>query len=83
MSDPTAKPNTSRQAIVPRIRRGSAYCKPRPVSDADPELMHRIDKLHMEAPFTGIHSTSMVRVLDCSPKSPAVQSRSKGRQPAL
>lgn len=27
--------------------------KPRPVSDADLKLMHRIDKLHMEFPFAG------------------------------
>lgn len=32
---------------------GSVYCKPRPVSDADLKLMHRIDKLHMEFPFAG------------------------------
>jgi putative transposase len=27
--------------------------QPRPISDADLKLMHRIDKLHMEAPFAG------------------------------
>lgn len=53
MIDPTAKLSVSRQAIVLGISRGSAYYKPRPVSDADLKLMHRIDKLHMEFPFAG------------------------------
>ncbi len=53
MIDPTAKLSVSRQAIMLRISRGSVYCKPRPVSDADLKLMHRIDKPHMEFPFAG------------------------------
>ena len=53
MIDPTAKLSVSRQAIVLGISRGAVYYKPRPVSDADLKLMHRIDKLHMEFPFTG------------------------------
>lgn len=53
MIDPSAKLSVSRQAIVPGISRGSVYCRPRPVSDADLKLMHRIDKLHMEFPFSG------------------------------
>ena len=53
MIDPAAKLSVSRQAIVLGISRGSAYYKPRPVSDADLKLMHRIDKLHMEFPFAG------------------------------
>lgn len=53
MIDPTAKLTVSRQAMVLGISRGSVYYKPRPVSDADLKLMHRIDKLHMEFPFAG------------------------------
>jgi hypothetical protein len=53
MIDPAAKLSVSRQAIVLGISRGSVYYKPRPVSDADLKLMHRIDKLHMEFPFAG------------------------------
>ena len=53
MIDPTAKLSVSRQAGVLGIRRGSVYYKPRPVSDADLKLMHRIDTLHMEFPFAG------------------------------
>jgi len=53
MIDLTAKLSVSRQAIVLGISRGSVYYKPRPVSDADLNLMHRIDKLHMEFPFAG------------------------------
>ena len=33
--------------------RSSVSYTPRPVSDADLKLMHRIDKLHMEFPFAG------------------------------
>ena len=53
MIDPAAKLSVSRQAIVLGISRGSVYYQPRPVSDADLKLMHRIDKLHMEFPFAG------------------------------
>jgi len=53
MIDPTAKLSVSRQAIMLGISRGSVYYTPRPVSDADLKLMHRIDKLHMEFPFAG------------------------------
>ncbi|WP_217898769.1 IS3 family transposase [Puniceibacterium sediminis] len=53
MIDPTAKLSVSRQAVVLGISRGAVYYKPRPVSDADLKLMHRIDKLHMEFPFAG------------------------------
>jgi len=53
MIDPAARLSVSRQAIVLGISRGSVYCKPRPVSDADLKLMHRIDRLHMEFPFAG------------------------------
>lgn len=53
MIDPNAKLSVSRQAIVLGISRGSDYYQPRPVSDADLKLMHRIDKLHMEFPFAG------------------------------
>ena len=53
MIDRNAKRSVSRQAIVLGISRGAAYYEPRPVSDADLKLMHRIDKLHMEFPFAG------------------------------
>ena len=53
MIDATAKLSVSRQATVLGISRGSVYYQPRPVSDADLKLMHRIDKLHMEFPFAG------------------------------
>ncbi|PIL17884.1 hypothetical protein P775_22605 [Puniceibacterium antarcticum] len=47
------KLSISRQAIVLGISRGRVYYQPRPVSDADLKLMHRIDKLHMGFPFAG------------------------------
>ena len=53
MIDRTAKLSVGRQAKVLGISRGSVYDKPRPVSDADLKLIHRIDKLHMELPFAG------------------------------
>ena len=51
MIDNSAKLSVSRQAILLGISRGSVYYQLRPGSDAD--LMHRIDKLHMEFPFAG------------------------------
>jgi putative transposase len=42
-----------RQARLLSLSRSSVYYKPRPVSEADLKLMHRIDKLHMEFPFAG------------------------------
>ncbi len=42
MINPTAKLSVSRQALVLGISRGSVYYQPRPVSDADLKLMHRI-----------------------------------------
>ena len=35
------------------ISRGRVYYQPRPPSDVDLKLMHRIDKLHIELPFAG------------------------------
>jgi putative transposase len=43
MIDPSAKLSVSRQAIVLGISRGSVYYKPRPASDSDLKLMHRIN----------------------------------------
>ena len=43
----------TRQARLLGISRGAVYYLPRPVSDADLALMHRIDELHLEHPFMG------------------------------
>jgi putative transposase len=53
MIDATTKLSVSRQATALGISRGSVYYQPRPVSDADLKLMHRIDKLHTAFPFAG------------------------------
>ena len=42
MIDNSAKLSVSRQVILLGISRGSVYYQPRPVSDADLKLMHRI-----------------------------------------
>ena len=42
-----------RQAEALAISRGSVYYQPRPVSEADLALMKRIDRLHLDYPFTG------------------------------
>ena len=42
-----------RQAKALGISRSGVYYLPRPISDADLELMRRIDELHMEYPFAG------------------------------
>ena len=44
MIDPTSKLSINRQARVLGISRGSVYYQPRPISDADLKLMHRIYK---------------------------------------
>src|SRR5207302_11456762 len=43
----------TRQAEVLKISRGSVYYLPRPVPDADLEIMWRLDRLHLEYPFAG------------------------------
>lgn len=43
----------ARQAKALKISRGAIYYKPRPVSDADLQIMRRIDQLHLEHPFMG------------------------------
>lgn len=53
MIDPAVELSVSRQAVMLGISRGSVYYQPRPVTDANLKLMHRIDKLHMEFPFAG------------------------------
>jgi putative transposase len=53
MINNSAKLSVSRQASLLGISRGSVYYQPRPVSDADLKLMHRMDKLHTAFLFTG------------------------------
>jgi putative transposase len=43
----------TRQAEALNISRGSVYYLPRPVSDTDLAIMHRLDRLHLEFPFAG------------------------------
>src|SRR6202051_2256470 len=43
----------ARQAEVLKISRGSVYYLPRPVSAADLAVMQRLDRLHLEYPFSG------------------------------
>ena len=43
----------ARQAKLVGISRSSVYYTPRPVSEADLLLIHRIDALHMNYPFAG------------------------------
>jgi len=42
-----------RQAELLNISRGTVYYHPEPVSEADLQLMRRIDELHMDYPFAG------------------------------
>lgn len=53
MTDRSHRLSLSRQAELLAISRGSLYYTPRPASDADLQLMRRIDELHMEYPFAG------------------------------
>jgi putative transposase len=43
----------TRQAQLVGISRGSVYYQPKPVSNADLELMRNIDELHLKHPFMG------------------------------
>ena len=43
----------TRQAQLLGISRGAVYYLPRSISEADEELMRRIDELHLEYPFMG------------------------------
>jgi putative transposase len=43
----------TRQAELLGMSRGSVYYLPRPISQAELELMRRLDELHMEYPFMG------------------------------
>jgi len=53
MTDPTSQLSINRQAPVLGVSRRSVYYLPRPISTADLKLMHRIDNLHLGAPFAG------------------------------
>jgi putative transposase len=53
MIDRAHKLPIKRQAEVLGIGRGTAYYKPRPVSDGDLLLMRRLDELHLNYPFAG------------------------------
>jgi putative transposase len=43
----------TKQAQVLHISRGSVYYRPRLVPASDLEIMHRLDRLHLEFPFAG------------------------------
>src|SRR5437660_10262470 len=43
----------TRQAEVLKISRGSVYYLPRPVTDADLEIMRRLYRMQLEYPITG------------------------------
>ena len=53
MIDPTHKLPIKRQAELVGISRGDVYYLPRPVPEAELQLMKRIDALHLEHPFAG------------------------------
>ncbi|WP_199823815.1 IS3 family transposase [Labrenzia sp. OB1] len=53
MIDREHKLSVVRQAKLLGFSRSSVYYSPRPVSDGDLALMHRIDELHLDYPFAG------------------------------
>ena len=53
MIDRTHPLALTRQSRLAGISRSSIYYKPKPVLQASLELMHRLDKLHLEHPFMG------------------------------
>lgn len=53
MIDPGNKLSLQKQVRLLGISRSSFYYRPREVSEADLQLMRRIDELHLEYPFAG------------------------------
>jgi putative transposase len=53
MIDRDHKPPVKRQAAALGISCGSAYSRPRPVSDEDLLTMRKLDELHLNYPFAG------------------------------
>ena len=53
MIDRNHELSITRQAELLELSRASVYYLPRPVSEADLELMRRIDAMHLEHPFMG------------------------------
>ena len=51
MINPHHQLSLTRQAKLLNISRSSLYYKPRPISEKDQAVMHRIDKLHLAYPF--------------------------------
>jgi putative transposase len=43
----------TRQVQLLDLSRSTVYYQPQPISESDLQLMHRIDKLHLELPFAG------------------------------
>jgi putative transposase len=63
MIDRTHKLPIGRQATLLDLSRSAVYYQPVGVSDADLELMRRIDELHLEHPFAG---SRMLKKLLCA-----------------
>lgn len=53
MIDRTHRLSVTRQAGLLGLSRASVYYTPRPVPEADLQLMRRMDELHLELPFAG------------------------------
>jgi putative transposase len=53
MINPSHKLPVTKQCRALKLSRSSVYYRPRPVLQADLELMLRIDKLHLDYPFAG------------------------------
>lgn len=50
----------TRQCALLRLPRAAVYRKPRPVKEADLEMMNLIDRLHLERPFYGARKIAFV-----------------------
>jgi putative transposase len=53
MIDRKDKLPVTRQCEILDLNRSGVYYKPVPLSEADRELMRRIDKIHLNYPFYG------------------------------
>lgn len=55
MIDPGHTLPITRQATLLELSRSAVYYQPRPISEAELDLMNRLDCLHLEYPFAGSH----------------------------
>ena len=73
MIDRTHPLSMSRQAQLLDISRGAVYYLPKPTSASDLQIMHAMDRLHLDFPFMG--SRQLCRALRRQGGNPPLEPR--------